>query len=276
MITYLLSRGASVNRTSRKSKTALHIAAASGLAGIVRALLQAKDVHVEAKDNLGNTPLIDAALSANPNWEDVVELLAPWSPKSIERLPDPIKEIRKGTKATVVDFFTGGEGQTRHETSIFDLIYRNDHREGKPDYRPMTRPYAAGKGHFRWIDVPSNTAFWCHDLLTRWFIEDGCSKMHELKALERALSQQQNEGLVEDSTYMRPDFKIFKPNDSNSQHKVAYLVFPFLELKISKRDDTGESGHKTRAPRACKATSHTQAFTAERRRTLQQRRTATS
>jgi hypothetical protein len=240
VVTYLLSRGASVNRSSRKSKTALHIAATSGLAGIVRALLQAKDVHVEAKDNLGNTPLIDAALSANPNWEDVVELLAPWSPKSIERLPDPIKEVRKGTKATVVDFFTGVEGQTRHETSIFDLIYRNDHREGKPDYRPMTRPYADGKGHFRWINVPSNNAFWCHDLLTRWFIEDGGSKIHELKALERALSQQQNKGLVEDSTYMRPDFKSFKSNDSDSQYKVAYLVLPFLELQISKRDDTGE------------------------------------
>ncbi|KAM0703343.1 hypothetical protein Q7P35_009281 [Cladosporium inversicolor] len=239
VVRYLLSRGASVNRASRSSKTALHLAAASGLTGVVRALLEGKGVHIEAKDNLGNTPLIDAALSQNSYWENIVELLAPWSPKSIEQLPDLVEKVRRGTTASVVDFFAAGEEQTRHEIPIFDLIYRNDHREGKRDYRPMTIPYPAHKDSFRWINIPSNNVLWCHDLLTRWFIEDGGSKIHELKALQRALSQHQNEGLVENSTYMRPGFKSFRSPDQNSQHDVAYLYIPFLELKMSKRDDTG-------------------------------------
>lgn len=221
VVKYLLSRGASVNRASRSSKTALHLAASSGLAGVVRALLEGKGVHIEAKDNLGNTPLIDAALSQNSYWEDMVGLLAPWSPKSIEQLPDLIKKVRRSTKASVVDFSAAGKEQTRREIPIFDLIYRN--KKGNFSYRPMTRPDPDDKDNFRWINIPSNNALWCHDLLIRWFIEDGGSKIHELKALERALSQQQNEGLVEDSSYMRPGFKLFRSPDQDSQHDLAYL-----------------------------------------------------
>ena len=61
VVRVLLEAGANVNRIFRASKTALHLAAESGHEDIVRVLLQQNQIVLAAKDDQGNTPLLNAA-----------------------------------------------------------------------------------------------------------------------------------------------------------------------------------------------------------------------
>jgi ankyrin repeat protein len=67
----LLNKGANVNITDHKGKTALHRAAQAGFVKISEVLIN-HGANIEAKDADGETPLFDAVKSAR---EDTVRLL---------------------------------------------------------------------------------------------------------------------------------------------------------------------------------------------------------
>jgi ankyrin repeat protein/Mg2+ and Co2+ transporter CorA len=201
----LLSAGAKVNRKSRLSRTALHIAAEMGHVDIVELLLQQPDIQFAAKDSRGNTPLIDAARSTER--ESILRLLAPWSDLFVRSLPENVKRAARDYDANVVDFQKGsGAKMLRHKMPVFNVLYQDPERVGALNREHVsTRPDPSQKEAFRWIHLPQNNLHWCHTLLTKHFIEGGFSEdVESFKALERSLSQQQYRGRRIHSRFMRP------------------------------------------------------------------------
>jgi ankyrin repeat protein/Mg2+ and Co2+ transporter CorA len=201
----LLSAGAKVNRKSRLSRTALHIAAEMGHVDIVKLLLQQPDIQFAAKDSRGNTPLIDAARSEER--ESILRLLAPWSDLFVKSLPDNVKQAARDYDANVVDFQKNSKTKMlRHKMPVFNVLYQDHVDIGALNREHIsTRPDPSKKDAFRWIHLPQNNLHWCHTLLTKHFIEGGFSEdVESFKALERSLSQQQYRGRRIHSRFMRP------------------------------------------------------------------------
>jgi ankyrin repeat protein/Mg2+ and Co2+ transporter CorA len=202
----LLEAGSEVNQKSQTSRTALHLAAEFGHAEIVELLLARKDVQFAAKDSSGNTPLLDAAKSEQR--DTILQLLAPWSDRSIEALPEDVKRSAWEFDANVIDFKkTPGARPRRHKVSVFDLLYTPFSEPGAISRRHVsTKPDVENKGGFRWIHLPANNLHWCHTLLTKHFIERGFADVDGFKDLERSLGQLEYRGRKTRSQFMRPTY----------------------------------------------------------------------
>lgn len=219
----LLAGNADINQTSRALRTALHIAAEWGQEGIVKVLLEKKDIRFTAKDSAGNTPLLDAAKSTQRG--KIVPLLTPWTSHGVDSLPSDIKAAARSFDANIVDFQTSSGKARRYRASVFDVLYRNHGSAGEVSRDNVsTKPEPSDTGSFRWIHLPVNNLGWCHALLTKHFIENGASDIEGFKALERSLYQQQYRGRKVHSRHMRPycsrlPVRRYSGHDDSRTHK---------------------------------------------------------
>jgi len=233
----LLLAGSDVNARSQTSRTALHLAAEFGHVGIVKLLLAQKDIQFAAKDSRGNTPLFDAARSGKR--AQILPMLAPWTERSIEALPENVKQSARDFDANVIDSGdAAGAGPRRHKISVFDLLYKSPFQSGAISRKHVsTRPDPANKGGFRWIHLPANNLHWCHTLLTKHFIEGGSEDVDDFKDLERSLSQQQYRGRKTHLQCMRPTCSAPKTKSQKEfdgtagDPSRAFVYLPYLALE---------------------------------------------
>lgn len=197
----LLSHKADVNKKSRASRTALHLAAGSCHADIVEQLLDRDGIRIPERDSQGNTPIVDAARS--DSCETTVPLLAPWREQHIKSLPQEIRQVANLYDADIVDIGKQSGELRRFRLPVYNLIY-HDHGDPGMVTREHVSTKPASPGSFRWIHLPSNNLSWCHTLLTKQFIENDCPDVKGFKALERSLSQQQYRGQKPHALHMRP------------------------------------------------------------------------
>lgn len=201
VVNTLLSYAADVNHKSQASRTALHLAAGSGHLDIVRLLLRRDDIRVSERDRQGNTAVLDAARSEAPH--KLVPLFAPWKQESIKSLSNEVKAATELFDADIIDVGKDTGELRRYRLSLYKLLY---HEHGDPG--SVTRDHVSTKppqpDTFRWIHLPSNNLSWCHTLLIKQFIENGCSDVEGFKALEETLSKQQYQGQKPHALHMRP------------------------------------------------------------------------
>lgn len=203
VVRVLLEAGANVNQKSRAAKTALHLAAESGHEDIVRVLLQQSHIILAAKDDQGNTPLLNAAKTEQ--GRNIVDLLAPWTPQSIESLTSNTKRAAQEYDANVFDFQNNGSRPHRYHISIYKLLYAHYIKAGTmTEDNVSTMPEHSDDGSFRWIHLPANNLSWVHTLLTKHFIESDCADVEGFREFERSLSQLQHRGQKIHARHMRP------------------------------------------------------------------------
>lgn len=199
----LLKAGAKVNHKSRALKTALHLAAESGHEDTVRLLLEQPHIKLALKDDQGNTPLLNAAMS--DEGRKIVQLLAPWTKQSINSLPSTTKQVAQAFDANVFDFQKDGSRPHRYQVSIYNLLYADYIKAGTVTADNVsTRSERSDDGSFRWIHLPASELKWAHTLLTKHFIESECSDVEEFREFERSLSQSQYRGQKVHARHMRP------------------------------------------------------------------------
>nr|POE47809.1 ankyrin repeat and protein kinase domain-containing protein 1 [Quercus suber] len=230
----LLKHNADPSRKTRSGKTALHLAAQAGNRMVVQLLLQSPKVDRAARDVYGNTPLLSAASflqhlrkelelkrsrksppqegqsmfggkSNDKMLDDLIaiqSLLAPWN--NGNALRQEAKLAAQKVRSTIYEF---GEhlkrGHVHDDTkTVYQLLYEADAKDAsipaiKTTYKnPQVQ-------QFRWIHLPANNISWCHDLLTKHFIERDSKDVDGFKDLERSLNHQ-HRGQKLHSHYMTP------------------------------------------------------------------------
>lgn len=195
----LLVAGAQPNAKTQSGKTPFHLACEAGRLDIVKFLLEKQEVHIDSKDNFGNTPLLGAATSGHV---EIVRLLAPWTERYRGRLTDEARRAAESFTATVVDFDkqnTTYKRRIRHrKATVYDLLYADPSAT-----KSSTVCGNSDRADFRWIHLPVNNVTWCHELLTKRFIEEGSADVEGFKVLERSFLQQ-HRGQRVHANYMRP------------------------------------------------------------------------
>jgi ankyrin repeat protein len=147
VVEILLSNYANVNQISDSSKTALHLAAVSGDVGIICLLLSQEYIYIDAKDDRGNTPLLDA-VEAHQSRE-VIDLLVPWSHRALSSLPPRVKEVIQDCYASIIDFSPPQFDSHKSQQTIFDLLYASQGHIGKSRSLDPARKGVSGGSIFQ-------------------------------------------------------------------------------------------------------------------------------
>ncbi|KAM0718424.1 hypothetical protein Q7P37_005494 [Cladosporium fusiforme] len=229
----LLEAGAEVNRRSRASKTALHLAAESGHEEIVRLLLKQNHIKLALKDDQGNTPLLNAAKS--DHGRSIVPLLAPWTQQSVDSLPPITKQVAQEFDANVFDFHEQDSRPHRYHVSVYDLLYAPYTKPGTVNEGDVsTRPEHSDGESFRWIHLPSTNIAWVHTLLTKHFIEGDCCDVEGFREFEESLSQLQYRGQKVHARHMRPTCSRLsrRPREQGSTQPPSNKLPPGPELGL--------------------------------------------
>jgi ankyrin repeat protein len=204
-----LDNGALVNVQTTSGETPLHLAAESGVPGVVESLLRCADIRLDIRDEYGDTPFSKAAKAKSTH---ALHLLAPYR---AERVPKKELDASKTFKAMIVDFGRFPNGKRRIEMTMHDLLYFQTPVRA-PDLTARPRPLLLPKLsksrlspnmhqaiHFRWIHLPANNIAWAEALLTKAFVEEGDYDVDKFMAVERSIETLQRSQKFE-SHYMRP------------------------------------------------------------------------
>ena len=191
-----------VNRRLYNGRTPLHVAAEKGNALIVEYLLTLNNIELTAVDSFGRTPLLDAA---RQNHLEVVRMLAPGTQTFKATLSPDARSAAQGAYATIVDFTQKSHNMSKvQRKTVFDLLYSDQGTlVPKPSKSKKSAAQATQSIDSRWIHLPANNVPWCHDLLTRRFVEAGATDAESLLKLLGSF-QHEVQGQHAHSKYMRP------------------------------------------------------------------------